>query len=91
MDLSLRDFAVAGGVCPDSYVDRYYSDLWPASSRSCLYLREGDTNFDVTDQYRIRTGVCSPQTELALQDQENCVKPLFSQREDILMREEFSD
>ena len=87
----VRDFTAAGGVCPDSYVDRYYSDLWPTSSRSCLYLRDGDTNFDVTDRYRIRTGVCSPQTELALQDQENCVKPLFSQREDILMREEFSD
>ena len=86
LSLLVRDFSVAGGVCPGSYVDKYYSGLWPTSRRSCQYLEEGDGYYDKEDQYRIKTGVCSAATEMALRDQENCVKPIFSQREDILVR-----
>ena len=86
LSLLVRDFSAAGGVCPQSYVHRYYSGLWPASHRGCQYLEAGDRNYSEEDQFRIKTGLCSAATERALRDPENCVKSISAQREDIRLR-----
>ena len=77
----VRDFR---GVCPGSYPSKYYPQLWFTSDTSCSFLEEGDLDFSTSDPYQIKRGLCSSETEALLLDQENCVQPLLSQRDDIL-------
>ena len=77
----VRDFR---GVCPGSYPSKYFPQLWFTSDTSCSFLEEGDLHFSASDPYRIKRGLCSAETEALLLDQEDCVQPLLSQRDDIL-------
>ena len=77
----VRDFT---GVCPGSYPSKYFPQLWFTSDTSCSFLEEGDLHFSASDPYQIKRGLCSAETEALLLDQENCVQPLLSQRDDIV-------
>ena len=72
------------GVCPGSYPSKYFPQLWFTSDTSCSFLEEGDLHFSSSDRYQIKRGLCSAETEALLLDQENCVQPLLSQRDDIV-------
>ena len=81
----LLDYTGAGGVCGGSFTSKYFPDLWPSSDRSCTFLQETDQHFTAREDYQIKTGICSAQTEALLLDQEKCIRPLYSQTESILV------
>ena len=81
----LLDYTGAGGVCGGSYTSQYYPGLWPSSDRTCTFLEQTDPDFTAKDDYQIKTGICSAQTEALLLDQEKCIRPLYNQAEHILV------
>ena len=81
----LLDYTGAGGVCGGSFTSQYYPGLWPSSDRTCTFLQETDQHFTAREDYQIKTGICSAETEALLLDQEKCILPLYSQTESILV------
>ena len=81
----LLDYTGAGGVCGGSFTSKYYPGLWPSSDRTCTFLQETDQHFTAREDYQIKTGICSAETEALLLDQEKCILPLYSQTESILV------
>ena len=72
----LADYQAAGGVCQGSYLDVTYPGLFNVSDQSC----------ELDDYYGtvvIVTGLCSERTKELLRDQENCVHPIFNEKEGI--------
>ena len=81
----LLDYTGAGGVCGGSFTSQHYPGLWPSSDRTCTFLQETDQHFTAREDYQIKAGICSAQTEALLLDQEKCIRPLYSQTESILV------
>ena len=81
----LLDYTAAGGVCGGSYISQYYPDLWPASDMNCTFLEKTDKKFTDKDDYQIKVGICSKRTEKLLYDQDNCIRTLYEQSENILV------
>ena len=52
---------------------------------NCTFLEETDPTFTSREDYQIKTGVCSAQTEALLLEQESCILPLYSQADNILV------
>ena len=80
----LLDFTGAGGVCGGSYVSKFYPDLWPSSDRSCTFLEHQHSSGE-DDDFQIKEGICSKETEALLMNQEKCVDTLYDQAESILV------
>merc|ERR1711953_325340 len=81
----LLDYAGAGGVCGGSYVSKFYPDLWPSSDRSCSFLQHQHSSGEADDDFQIKEGICSAETEALLLDQEKCVRTLYDQADSILI------
>ena len=72
----LADYQAAGGICQGSFLDIYYPGDFPVTD-SC--------EVDPYYPYSVLTGLCSEQTQELLRDQDNCVIPIFSQKESIYL------
>ena len=81
----LLDYTGAGGVCGGSYVSKFYPDLWPSSDRSCTFLQHQYSTGEADDDFQIKEGICSKETEALLLDKEKCVDTLYDQAESILV------
>ena len=78
----LADYQAAGGICQGGYMDRNYPGVFPVSDQTC----EFDVNqFGWTTLVR---GLCSERTQELLQDQENCIIPIYSQKPSIKLTTE---
>ena len=70
----LADYKAAGGICKGSFLDVNYPGLYNTSQDDCLLLQVDGL------QTAIISGLCSEKTRELLVDQENCIRPLWSQK-----------
>ena len=79
LSLLLADYKAAGGICRGSLLDVNYPGLFPVSNQACEVYEES------SGMWKVRSGLCSERTqELLSSDQQNCIQPLFSQKNSVL-------